>query len=247
MKYLYARLFLGMLFSSGFLAPLSSAAILNGSFENFYNGWTTVGPNSVVPNIAGVLPTEGDGMAYLSSGTGAVPLSVHGFIIDSDLGFAPGFFEATVQAAYPNATEGATLFQSFTLDPSRNELRFDLNFLTNESASAQPNNDFAFYWVVDSSSNLVAFSALDVLNSSFTPTPVGSPYADQTGWLSYSVTGLIPGATYKLVFGVFDSVTTSGSSSLLVDNIRTVPEPSSALLVALVSSSLVLLRRRHLS
>lgn len=222
------------------------AAIVNGSFDNFYNGWTTVGPNSVVPNIAGVLPTNGNSMAYLSSGDGAVNLSVHTFIIDSGLGFAPGFFEAEIQAAYPNATEGATLFQPFTMEPNRNELRFDLNFLTNETSSAQPNNDFAFYWLVDSSSNVVTFNAVDVLNSSFTPTPTGSPYVDQTGWMNFSITGLTPGESYSLVFGVFDNVTTGGSSSLLVDNIRTVPEPSSALLLALVTTAIPFVRRRAL-
>jgi hypothetical protein len=225
--------------------PQCFGGVVNGSFESFYNGWTTVGPNSVVPNIAGVLPTEGDGMAYLSSGTGAVSLPTHGFIIDSDLGFAPGFFQAAVQNAYPNATQGATLFQTFTLAPNQNELRFDLNFLTNETQAAQPNNDFGFVWLVDSSSNVVTFSAVDVLNSTFSPTPVGSPYASQTGWLNYSIAGLVSGETYSLVVGVFDNVTTGGDSSLLIDNIRSVPEPSSALLLALATIGLGLARRRY--
>lgn len=237
----------GFLLTALLVSGQLSADVVNGSFENFYNGWTAVGPNSAVTSIAGVNPTDGSRMAYLNNGAGALPLGVHGFIIDSNIGLPAGSFSALIQSFAPNATEGATLFQTFTLDDSTGldcEITFDYNFLTNETLSPNRNNDFAFYSLFDGNGNLAASGAVGVFSSTFVG--ASGAFASQTGWNSVTISNLVGGQNYSLLFGVFDNGSTLVDSALLLDNIQVncVPEPSSAMLLGLASVSAFGFRRR---
>jgi len=226
-----------------------NAGVVNGSFENFFNNWTQNGPNTATTGIAGVTPTHLNRMAFISNGSGSLPLAVHGFIVDTNLGLASGTFAGAVQSAFPNATEGATFFQSFALgNPGETcSITFDWNFLTNETTTVgQPgNNDFAFFGLVDGGGNIVASGSVDVVGSTFIG--ASSPFAAQTGWQSASITGLTGGQNFSLVFGVFDAGNSLIDSGLLVDNIQCqcVPEPSSAMLLGLATVSAVGFRRRR--
>jgi hypothetical protein len=235
---------LGLLLSASVIASPVSADVVNGGFENFFAGWTTSGPNTAASNVAGVLPTEGRRMAYLSNGSGSLPLFVQSFIVDSNLGLPAGTVTTLLSSFWPTTTEGAVLFQTFTLDSNQNALSFDWNLLTNEVATGQPNNDYGVYGLFDSSGGLVSVSAQEVLSSTFVPTPSGAPFSDQTGWSTVSISGLTPGDSYSLVFGVFDVGSTSTNTGLLIDNIQAVPEPSSAMLLGLAALPLIAGRRR---
>lgn len=242
MTHLRAKLLSVFLLSAIFAGLPAKADVVNGSFENFFASWTTSGPNTATTNVAGVLPTDGQRLAYLNNGQGALPLFVQSFIVDNNLGLTAGSFSNLVNSVSPNATEGAVLFQSFDLNLGNNTLLFDWNFLTNENAVGTQNNDFGMYALLDGSNSLVSSGAVDVLNSSFMPTPTGSPFAEQTGWSTVSIGGLNPGSNYTLIFGVFDDATTTVNSGLLIDNVRSIPEPSAGLLAGL--GLLPFLRRR---
>jgi hypothetical protein len=137
------------------------------------------------------------------------------------------------------------LFQQFTLGASKDTLLFDWNFLTDEFTPDQQYNDFAFAQLF-SGSSLVASAYVDT----FATFSSGGPdFASETGWQSVSFGGLTPSTNYTLVFGVFDADTVDGTdtaviSALLIDNIRAVPEPSSAALLGLCGLGLLARRRR---
>jgi len=240
--------FSGFLLTALVVSVQANADVVNGSFENFYNGWTAVGPNSAVTSVAGVNPTDGSRMSFLNNGAGSLPLGVHGFIIDSNLGLPAGSFSTLIQSVAPNSTEGATLFQTFDLDDSTGldcEITFDYNFLTNETLSVNRNNDFAFYSLFDGNGNLAAAGAVSVFTSTFVG--ASGAFASQTGWNTVTIGNLVGGQSYSLLFGVFDDVSTSVDSALLVDNIQVncVPEPSSAMMLGLATMSTFGFRRRR--
>ena len=227
------------------LAPgQAKAGIVNGSFESFFNNWSSVGPGSGAADIAGVLPTDSNLLAHLSNGGGAVPIAALGAFIDDDLGLAPGTAEGLVQATYPNATEGAILYQLLiSLGAGETGIEFDWNFLTNEP-DVNPNNDFAFYGLFDGTT-LVSSGSVDINNSTFIATPNGTPYSKQTGWGTVAINNLPSGNNYSLVFGVFDDQSGAVDSGLLIDNVTVVPEPSAALLLGLSALPGALIRRRR--
>lgn len=240
----------GFLLAALMICGQVKADVVNGSFESFFGSWTTVGPNTATTSVAGVSPTDGSRMAYLNNGIGSLPLPIHGFIVDSNLGLTPGTTSLFVQSNFPNATEGATLFQTFFMDDPSNpgldcELSFDYNFLTNETVSTDRQNDFAFFGLFDSAGSIVAAGAVSVFSSTFIG--ASGPYASQTGWNTVTISNLAGGQNYSLLFGVFDNVTLTGDSAFLVDNVRVtcVPEPSSAFLLGLASAGALGFRRRR--
>lgn len=211
-----------------------SASIINGSFESGMSGWTTVGPNSAVPNgtINGYNATSGSEYAFINTGVGAQSVLVQDFVLQS-LGISSNY----VSTNFPGVTEGSLLFQTFTLDAGCNELVFDWNFLTNEGG----NNDFAFAHLFDSSFAPVSTASLNTSSS----LSAGSPdYLLDTGWQNVSFSGLTGGNTYTLVFGVFDDRDFITDTALLVDNVHCVPEPSAGALLSLVGLTALRLRRR---
>lgn len=235
----------GLVIATLLVSGQAKAGIVNGSFESFFNNWTAVGPNSGASDIAGVLPTDGTLLAHLSNGGGAVPIAALGAFVDDDLGLAPGTAEGLVQATYPNATEGAILYQLLiSLGAGETGIEFDWNFLSNEPDDATPLNDFAIYGLFDGT-NLVASGSVDVNTSTFVATPSGTPYLKQTGWGTVSISNLPSGNNYSLVFGVFDDGDAVVDSGLLIDNVTVVPEPSAALLLGLSALPGALVRRRR--
>ena len=161
------------------LGAPARADLLNGSFEGFMANWTAFGPNSAVPVLDGVLPTDGNLMAYLNNGTGAQSLLIQDFVITANFGMNPGDFSAEVTAVYPAATHGATLFQEFSLGPLHSAISFDWNFLTNEPTPSVSTNDFAFAALLNAANAVVFAAALDTAS---TFGPGGAQYVKHTGW-----------------------------------------------------------------
>jgi len=230
---------LGLSFGILSLGNITFADVMNGSFESGMASWSSVGPNSAVPDgtINGFNATEGTSYAYIHTGNGAQSVLVQDFVLQS-LGISAGY----VAGNFPAAVEGAILFQTFTLGASHDELVFDWNFLSDEGIPSEDFNDFAFAHLFDNSMANIDSAYLDTF-STFTNFG-GSEYDADTGWQSVSFGGLTAGATYTLVFGVFDSGDGVVDSALLVDNVRSVPEPSSLSLLAL-SGLAILVRRRN--
>lgn len=213
------------------------AGIVNGSFENASIGpWVVIGPGGqVTPSFDGATPTDGVKMAIIDSDTGALPTFILDLVLSNGIGVGPNY----LASAFPNATEGALLYQSFNLSPGESIVSFNWNFLTTEAGRSSFFNDFAFAHLI-SGGSLVDSAILDT----FSPfTESGSTYVNRTGWNSVSFSGLSPGS-YSLVFGVMDLQDTFFPSALLVDNVRAIPEPSSIALLGLASVGFIARRRR---
>lgn len=218
------------------------ANVINGSFESGMTGWATVGPNSSVPSgsINGYSATEGSNYAFLNTGPGAQSVLVQDFVLSS-IGIGPNY----IANNFAGATEGSLLFQTFTLDASSNAIIFDWNLLTDEGIPSPSFNDFAFARLFDSSLNLTNSADLDTF-SAF-PGASGPEFVSSTGWQTVSFGGLTGGSSYTLVFGVFDRGDRVVDSGLLIDGVRSVPEPGSIAMLSLVGLSLLRVRRRSAS
>lgn len=218
---------LGLSFGLLLLGNGASAAVVNGSFESGMASWTTVGPNSVVPSgtINLNVATDGSNYGYIHNGVGAQNVLIQDFVLQS-LGVAPNY----ISSNFSGSTEGALLFQQFTVGAGFNQLTFDWNFLTDENSRSSQFNDFAFAHLFDNTLLPVATAYVDT----FAPLVAGSPnYVSETGWQSVTFSGLNSGSNYTLVFGVFDVSDRVVDSALIIDNVRLVPEPSSISLLAL--------------
>lgn len=212
--------------------------IVNGSFEApSISPWVVVGPGGqVTPSFDGVLPTDGVKMALIETQQGALPTFILDLVLDNALSVGPNY----LASAFPNAVEGALLYQSFTLNPGESIVSFNWNFLTNEPTPAVRGfNDFAFAHLI-SGGALVDSAIVDTF-ASFPDS--GTLYREHTGWNSVAFSGLAPG-NYSLVFGVFDADDDTISSALLVDNVVAVPEPSSLALIGLAFAVVVGRRRK---
>jgi|LakMenE01Jun11ns_1017448.scaffolds.fasta_scaffold9954059_4 hypothetical protein len=223
-----------------------SAGVVNGSFQSGFSGWTGAGPNSSVPvnfiNVASTSPAPTDStlMAYLHNGTGAKSVALHNILLNS-LGLPASY----ISTNFPGATQGATLLQTFNLTASENEIEFDWNFLTNEDLPPMVSNrDFGFAHLLNNANAIVGSAFLDTNSVGFT-SGLGADYDHELGWQTVSFSGLTPGATYKLVFGLFDVTDNFTNSGLLIDRIVAVPEPSTALLFGIGSCLCLTIRRRR--
>jgi len=217
----------------------SDAGLINGSFETQMTGWTTLGPNSSVSDgtINGFNATDGNFYASLGTGAGAVSVGVHDFMLNS-----AGLPNNYVSSNFTTATEGATLFQTFTLATGMNKLAFSWNFLTDEILANDGINDFAFALLYNQTTSTIAGTA--VLDTFSPSSPGGPEFADSTGWINVEFGGLIAGQVYTIAFGVFDVSDSVVNSGLLVDNVRAIPEPSSGLMVILTGIVATSFRRR---
>ncbi len=218
----------------------SDAGLINGSFETQMTGWTTLGPNSSVSGgtINGYSATDGNHYASIGTGAGAVSVSVHDFLLNS-----AGLPTDYVSSTFASATEGATLFQTFTLAAGMNRLAFSWNFLTDEGFQSPDFNDFAFALLYNQTTSTIAGTA--VLDTFSPLTFDGGPqFMDSTGWMNVEFGNLIAGDEYTIAFGVFDVVDNIVDSGLLVDNVRSIPEPSSGLMVILTGIVATSFRRR---
>lgn len=221
------------------LVVQSEAQLINGSFESGMSGWTTVGPNSSLTSGTknGFSATNANFYAYMDTGAGSLPVAVQDFILAS-----AGLPASYVASTFPGANEGATSFQTFTLNPGDHTLRFDWNFLSDEPSVFPTENDFAFALLYNNTTTSIAGTAYLDTTSGLV---VGSPqFSHELGWQTVSLGGLTGGNSYTLLFGVFDRNDSLVNSGLLIDNITSVPEPSSVLSIVMAGVLATVFRRR---
>ncbi len=227
-----------------FPRPSTNATLINGGFETGdFTGWTTLGEISIETSAFGTGPTEGTSQASLSTAGAAFA----GSIIEEFLGLDPGSLDqlgASLDVLpFPGgvASQGSAIRQTFTANAG-DILTFDWNFLTNETASFIPLNDFSF----------VSISSLSALGTTFPPAgPLSmTQFFQETGFQPFSFTIPTTG-TYTLGIGVTDWRDTTKDSVLLVDNVQlaSVPEPTSTLGLlafgALGAGSVLKRKQRH--
>ena len=186
------------------VAP-ASAQVMNGSFEEGFNGYTMIGDVRIVSADFGVMPTDGQSQALLTNGIGAVPIAD----LEAFLGVAPG---TVSQITTASPTQGSALSMLIQAPPGV-MLQLDVDFLTNE-LSSNIFNDTAFFMVMDDVPILLANT-----NSGLMTSP--TIFARETGYFSRVVTLEMPESGVQLLsFGVVDLTDTVIDTGLLVDNIQ---------------------------
>jgi hypothetical protein len=212
------------------------AAVINGSFETGdFTGWTpTTGQATIDTSGFGVTPPQGNYQALLqtcaisSSPSGGCDENTrlpNGAELETFLTLSSGTLTSL------GVTEGSAIKQTITANAG-DILTFSWNFLTAQAPPEQDFNDFAFFTLSNSLTQLAdTFSPL--LSDSWT-TSLGKA----TGYQTYTIP--IAG-NYTLGFGVVDVGDDTANSALLVDNVKLepastkVPEPDTilGLLIAL--------------
>ena len=210
------------------IATPADAAVINGSFENDFNNWNTIGDVSTQTSSFGSSPTQGTSQALITnassqnpddfpeaagtfnfSGNDTATVGVPGGLNDfldipvSSLPGSDSFLD------FPQ--EGAALQQTFTVQAG-DMLSFDWNFLTNDTA----NRDYAFV-ALDGVSQLADTTAsLSDSNTAF---------ASETGSQNFSFE-FSSGGEFTLALGVVDAGDVTQSSALLVDNVQVTSQPT---------------------
>lgn len=243
------------------------AATLNGSFENGFNSWETIGDYRVETSGFGIEPVTRSSQAFLSTafqevvgldsnfnpiiGGNAVPVEfISGFpSLEEFLGLSTFLGSNSLNSlATARPIEGSAIQQTFTASAG-DILSFSWNFLTNESVEQAAREDFTYpnfndftFVSIQSDSFSQLFSLADTVSTFINSS---TRYSNETGYRQFSYTIPTTG-TYTLGIGVVDVGEPTRTSGLLLDNVETVPEPGSALAL-LVGGALGTLSRRRRS
>lgn len=197
-----------------------NAAIVNGSFESGFTGWTTTGTTSIENASWGINPTDGSQYARMSA---------FGTVTDSQLETFLGLSSGTLDSLLPgaNAQYGSAIKQTVYLTAGET-LTFNWNFLTSDEGTV--NNDyadFAFWSLVNLQNGTVLAHTNSPGFTSMDP-EVAPGFTYQTGWHTASFYVTTTGS-YELGFGVVNVApplgVVKGATTLLVDNVQT-PEPA---------------------
>ena len=247
------------------------AAVINGGFEDKFNGWETIGETTIETDQFGSGPVAGKSQAFLSTayqellgfdaqgnemigGDAAIASFVTGFENLEEFLSLPSSFlsENTLSSlATGEIIEGSAIKQTFKAGAGQS-LSFAWNFLTEEFTQAVDNssfedfNDFAFVSLQRQSDlNTVLLPLADTVNSSF-QVANHSLFFGETGFQKFSYT-FDQSDTYTLGIGVVDVGDGDLVSGLLIDRVDVdVPETTPVVgLVALGAlGSLSVLKRR---
>ncbi|EGJ30694.1 MULTISPECIES: PEP-CTERM sorting domain-containing protein [Moorena] len=188
--------------------PASAAIITNGSFENDFTGWETLGSASVRTAGFGSKPTDGSFYAQLDT---FLPQEKENFLELAN------FLELNITAldnlgaGKGEVFEGSAIRTTFTA-VAGDVLNFDYNFLTDDYGS-EYFNDFAFVGISGQVSGLA--DTFSVLADSMTP------FVNETGFSTYSQT-IAASGTYTFTIGVTDVGDGAFDSGLLIDNVNVV-------------------------
>ena len=207
--------------------PASATIITNGSFENDFTGWETLGSASVRTAGFGSQPTDGSFYAQLDT---FLPQEKENFLELAN------FLELDITAldnlgaGNGEVFEGSAIRTTFTAEAG-DVLNLDYNFLTDDFGS-DFFNDFAFVGISGQVNGLA--DTFSVLADSMTP------FVNETGFSTYSQT-IAGSGTYTLTIGVTDVGDGAFDSGLLIDNVNvvrleptdppSVPEPTDPPLV----------------
>lgn len=219
------------------IAPsVAHAAVINGGFETGnLSGWTPIGSAKATGSSIGVTPTEGSFQGFIET-TGNFTATAP--VVVASLGVSG---PAIVGLGAGTPTNGSGMSQVLTV-AAGDVLSFDWNFLTDELDEAATFNDFGFF-TISGTAYLLASRNSSTFNTVSPP----AGFDGQTDWQSQSYTFTSAG-TYTLGFGVFNVGDSGHNSVLLLDAIMIpVPEPSSFVLLAVGSLTVLLLRRRDRS
>ncbi len=214
----------------------SASAINNGGFDIGLTAWTTIGDVAArsggafltTAAIATAPTDDAPSVTFIFSGIPSVGSNqLETFSNLPDFALDPDFLNSIF------AVEGSALKQTFTI-PSGGALRFTWRLFTNELAGS----DYAYVVIDDSiTQNLITLAT----SSAATGTGALS-YSRTTGTNVFLGSTVVSDTVVTVTFGVVDVIDGQTSSALLVDSV-TVPEPSTVALLGLAGLTCLFRRR----
>lgn len=147
-------------------------------------------------------------------------------VVTSDAGFT-----ATDGTKFANLYAASTLSQGVSWKAG-DVLAFDWNFNANDYL---PFNDFSIFQVKDSANNVI-------FNTTLSNVAQTGNY-NATGWNNYEYIFASAGMG-SIAFGVYDTLDSVLNSQLYIDNVGTVPEPATMLLMGTGLAGLIGVRRK---
>ena len=238
-----------VLIAASAMAVQGRADIINGSFETGnFTGWTLAGFTGQILPLNDTNHTFQNYITNQNAGTAKAPTNA---VVTSQTSNFDGFGPPVSPAVNPtdgthlaflsnetsagnNTLTGSSISQSFLVGPGTTSLNFDVQFLSNEDLDSQW--DFGGVALLNGTTVLAQFNldhdptlGTSAANAHATAAAAGG-FFDSTGWLheSFSLTGL-SGDTLTVMAYVTNTGDMSVESRLLLDNVTTVPEPSSLL------------------
>lgn len=230
------------------LIAAPAAALTDRSFESGFGAWNAFGDALIDGSTTyGSAPTDGALQVLLStlpnnafddqgaplggagpfSGTDAISAAA----LESSLGLTAGVLDGLSPSGNA-AFQGSGLFQDFSIT-APSTLSFDWNFLSNETVPTANYTDFLFWALVPSGGGaVIASGSLADTNGSTFVASSAADFAFETGYQSSFSVDITSAGSYRFVVGVVDVLDDNYTSGVLLDNFALVPEPSTALLLA---------------
>ncbi|MBO3459398.1 MAG: hypothetical protein KME33_15315 [Aetokthonos hydrillicola CCALA 1050] len=189
----------------------TNSVLTNGNFEaGNFTGWTTLGSTKIENGEFGGALTNETYQSLLTTGGQSFDDS----IIEKFLGLNAGGLNNLEKGA----TAGSAIQQTFTAKAG-DVLTFDYNFLTNEVLPPVNFSDFGFVSISSQSDHSKDFIS-ELANATTSQlTTSQTQFFGETGFKSFSYTVPEDG-TYTLGIGVSDVGDTTGTSGLLIDNVK---------------------------
>lgn len=214
-----------------------TAQVSNGGFTGSLASWDTIGDAAVRDNAA-FLTTADIGETPAKNFSGNATVGAFGSSgLEGFVGLADGALDPDASNSV-FAFEGSVIKQSLTIQADH-FIRFEWRLLTDEAAGS----DYAFAFIDDGAAPIFVTLA----NSSDATSASVYGYSFSTSLATYTSPVYTLDTPVTISFGIVDVGDSINASALTLDNVSSIPEPTSMVILGLACLAFILHRRFRVS